>query len=180
MCATNSNMKRLAVALLSAAAVAGCGTLHAPRGSVPEAQQAGSTAFGGWARVAYDEGGERRTREGELIAVGPDTLWLMQSAPLAIPVAQIVRAEVTGFDSRPGNVIAAAGLGVLTTLSNGAFLVFTAPAWLITGAVASSSQARLSRIEARVPNLAPLAHYARFPQGLPPDVDLTTLRPRQP
>jgi hypothetical protein len=180
MCATNSNMKRLAVALLSAAAVAGCGTLHAPRGSVPDAQNAGSTAFGGWARVAYDEGGERRTREGELIAVGPDTLWLMQSAPLAIPVAQIVRAEVTGFDSRPANVIAAAGLGVLTTLSNGVYLIFTAPAWLITGAVASSSQARLSRVEARVPNLAPLAHYARFPQGLPPDVDMTTLRPRQP
>lgn len=180
MCAIRSNTKRLAVALLAAAAVAGCGTLHAPRGSVPDAQRAGSTAFGGWARVAYHADGQPRDAEGELIAVGRDTLWLMQSAPLAIPVAQVVRAEVTGFDSRPGQVIAVAGLGVLTTVSNGYFLIFTAPAWLVTGVLASSSQARLSRVEARVPDLAPLAHYARFPQGLPPGVDVTTLRPRQP
>lgn len=180
MCATSSNTKRLAVALIAATAVAGCGTLHAPRGSVPDAQGAGSTAFGGWARVVYLADDEPRDAEGELIAVGRDTLWLMQSAALAIPVAQVVRAEVTGFDSRPGQVVAAAALGLASTVSNGYFLVFSAPAWLITGAVASSSQARLSRVEARVPNLAPLAHYARFPQGLPPGLDVTTLRPRQP
>jgi hypothetical protein len=166
--------------LLIAMTLGACGRLHAPRGTVPRPEAARTEAFGGWARVVVAAGDAVTHQQGELIAVGADTLWLLRpDGPLAVPTQAIQRAEVTGFDSAPGAVVGATALGILSTISNGAFLLLTAPAWLITGAVASSTQASASRLEVRG-DLAPLALFARFPQGLPPGLDLATLQPRPP
>jgi hypothetical protein len=81
--------------------------------------------------ITYVADGRARTVEGELIAISPDTVWLLRPAALAIPAGQVTRAEVTGFNSRPGYVIALAAAGSLGTVSNGYFLFFTAPAWMI-------------------------------------------------
>jgi hypothetical protein len=67
---------------------------------------------------------------------------------------------------------------VVSTISNGYLLGITAPLWIITGIVASSNE---SRAPLRgVPPLvwADLAAYARFPQGLPPGIDLGEIRPK--
>jgi hypothetical protein len=168
--------RELLAVLLLAPWLTGCGTMHAPRGTVPAAHAAGSDAWGGWIRVVSVDG---RRDQGELIAVSADSLWLLVGAvPLAIAAERVRSAEVTGWDSRPGDVVGLAALGTLSTISNGAFLLLTAPAWIVTGAVASSAQAAQSRISAGGADLQRLAVYARFPAGLPPGLDLRTLRPR--
>jgi hypothetical protein len=170
---------RLLPWLMLALAVGGCGRVHAPAGAVPRPEAAQADAFGGWARVTHAAGGVQIVTEGELIAVGPDSVWLLRdSGPLAIPTPAIGRIQVTGFDSAPGTVGAATALGVLATVSNGWLLVLTAPAWLITGAVASETQARQSRVLATPQDIDRITLFARFPQGLPPGFDPATLRPR--
>jgi hypothetical protein len=157
----------------------GCARLHAPRGSVPQLPAAQTDAFGGWARVTYAADAGVTLVEGELIAVSPDSLWLLRrEGPLVVAAAAIRQAEVTGYDSKPDQVVLLAAVGFLSTISNGVFLIFTAPAWLITGAAGSSAQARASRRTILGRDLAPLAPFARFPQGIPPRLDLHTLTRR--
>jgi hypothetical protein len=156
----------------------GCGSLRAPRGALPAPAAAQQEAFGGWAVVRHVSGGVQTVSEGELIAVGADTLWLIRGDTLtALPTSYIRHAQVIGYDSRPGTVTAAAALGFVSTISNGAFLILTAPAWLVTGAVGSRAQARYARVIASPPSeLGPLSQYARFPQGLTSEIDRSALR----
>jgi hypothetical protein len=164
--------------LLLLPVLGGCGSLHAPRGVLPKPAAAQQEAFGGWAiiRTAGAVGGQV---EGELIAVSADTVWLFQNAALlAVPAAAILQAQVSGYDSSPGTIVGVAALGVLATLSNGGFLILTAPAWLLTGTLGSHAQARYSRMVAQRAALDALSLYARFPQGMPPGLDRGSLLPR--
>jgi hypothetical protein len=90
----------------------------------------------------------------------------------------VKKGLVARYSSEAGPIAGFAALGVVSTISNGYLLGITAPLWIITGIVASSSE---SRAPLRgVPPLvwADLAAYARFPQGLPPGIDLGEIRPK--
>ncbi len=78
-----------------------------------------------------------------------------------------------------GAVAGWTALGVVSTISNGLLLIFTAPAWIITGTVAGSSESYAP--QGNVPPLrwAELARFARFPQGMPPGLVLNTLKLRR-
>ncbi|MEJ2501978.1 MAG: hypothetical protein P8177_01485, partial [Gemmatimonadota bacterium] len=139
---------------------------------------AGWDARGGWATVRHQVDGAVRTDRGELLAADADGLWLMlDRAATAIPAGTITFAEVTGYDSRPGDVVTVSAIGILATVSNGMFLIFTAPGWILTGTIASRVQDRASGISTVDGSLRSLSLYARFPQGMPPDLDPATLRP---
>ena len=170
---------RNAVLLLSLVSLAACGTTRAPRGWLPRAADAGRDTYGGWVIVEADTGEARWETEGELIAVSADSLWVLgDSLAVAVPAALVSRVRVTGYDAQPRAVTAATAGGVVLTVTNGWFLVFTAPMWLITGTVASHAQARHPVRTATGADLAALAEFARFPQGLPPGLKLDRLRPR--
>jgi hypothetical protein len=90
----------------------------------------------------------------------------------------VKKGLVARYSSEAGPIAGFAALGVVSTISNGYLLGITAPLWIITGIVASSNE---SRAPLRgVPPLvwADLAVYARFPQGLPPGIDLGEIRPK--
>lgn len=156
-----------------------CGTIHAPNEAVRGVDEAGLFPYGGWAiiTVAEDDGGTARL-EGELLAVGPENLWLLQpEGATEIDPRRVVSAEVTGYDSNPNQVSILAVVGTLSTVSNGFGLVLTGPLWLIVGITGSNAQAAASRVRVQDDNLTPLAPFARFPQGMPPDVDPRSLPP---
>ena len=67
---------------------------------------------------------------------------------------------------------------MVTTISNGVFLLLTAPAWLITGLVAAGNESHAPLRDVPPLAWAELAAYARFPQGLPPGIDLAEIRPK--
>ena len=68
------------------------------------------------------------------------------------------------------------GGGSLLTISNGLLLVFTFPLWLIGGTVASVSRSYDPVFTYPGTPLTEFAPYARYPQGLPPDLDRGTIR----
>jgi len=154
-------------------ALVACAGNTAPAGFLVPPRLAQTEAYGGWVGLLVT-GGARV--DGELIAVTADSVWVLGTASVVVPVANVRQGKLTTVQSEVGNVAGATGLGVVSTISNGILLVFTMPLWIIVGTAAGSSQSYAP--ERRVPPLhwAELNGFARFPQGLPDGVSLASLR----
>ena len=167
--------------LVGATVLSACAGNSAPAGFLPSPQAAQSQAWGGWIELQYTQGQSERFVAGELIAVSRDTVWVLgPSGGAVVPTASVRGGQLTGYSAQADKVAGAAFLGTLSTISNGWFLVFTAPLWIITGTVAAANQSHAP--VRRVPPLAwsDLSALARFPQGLPVGVRLEALRSRPP
>jgi len=170
--------ERRVLVSLTSVLLAACATNHAPRGFLLDTREAQSQAVGGWIEVR--SGSEPGAGEvmGELLAATADSLWIMTSArPVVLATAEVTSGRLVGYDAHYGQLATATVLGVLSTISNGAFLVFTAPMWLIGGTLAAASQSRVSLEELPAARWTDLARFARYPQGIPASVDLEALRP---
>ncbi len=154
-------------------ALVACAGNTAPAGFLVPPRLAQTEAYGGWVELLVT-GGARV--DGELIAVTADSVWVLGTASVVVPVASVRQGKLTTTNAEVGNVAGATGLGVVSTISNGILLVFTMPLWIIVGTAAGSSQSYAP--ERRVPPLhwAELNGFARFPQGLPDGVSLASLR----
>jgi len=116
--------------------------------------------------------------QGELLAATTDSLFVL---PLDGPFHAVARPTVTelqltAYDANWGYLGVWTALGTLSTLSHGLFLPLSAPVWIIGGSVATSSQSR--RPVFTNPPLETLRRFARFPQGLPPNLARDQLRPK--
>jgi hypothetical protein len=157
-----------AVAMALAAQVAGCGTgaPHELRRSMEDAKWMATGAF---ARLRLP--GEEQS--GELIAVEPEAFILESGGwPRLIPPQCVQRVELARFEGEKGPILAWGGLGTLSTLSHGAFLVLTGPVWLVSMGIAAGAQASAGILEEPLSKPTPeamerLRKWARFPQGLP-------------
>lgn len=124
---------------------------------------------GGWVVLAR---AGKPALEGELIALGDDVLDVLDHDQLIrVPRVEIASLEVWAWPTSPGAVGVYGGLGTISTISNGVFLVFTAPAWLVTTAITAVHESRASLYRYPGDSWNRLAIWARFPQGLPAGVD---------
>ena len=115
---------------------------------------------------------------GELLAVTRDTLWLAtEGGGRAVSAALISEGRLFGYDSEYGKVVGAAALGTVATISNGAFLIFTAPMWIIGGSATAGGQSKVAVTELPGVSADELRPWARFPAGLPRGFDLAAARP---
>ena len=172
-----SGNSRWLVALATVWFGAACATHSAPVGYLPTTVEAQKEAYGGWVDVRFRTGDGLDRVAGELIAVTEDTLWVKDATGGAvIPTREVVDGQLTSYDSRYGRAATWTVLGVLSTASNGYFLIFTGPMWLIGGSFAASSQSRVPIDDIPPSEWADLAAFARFPQGMPPGVELQALR----
>lgn len=173
-----------ALALVGLLAASACHFPMAPRRWLPPADASVREAFGGWADVMWrPDTGSRRTRirtSGELIAAHDDTLYILRVTGelAALPLAFVLDGSITSYDARTSTMIAWGTLGTLATASHGIVLLLTAPVWIISSSVAASSVSRAARVVIRRGLAERLRPYARFPQGIPAGVDVTTLRPK--
>src|SRR5262245_17441781 len=166
----------LACVLLVAAAC----SPHPPAGSTPEPEQAVNEVCGGWVHCE-DLEGKWLPDTGELLAVGADTLWLYSDSAggvRAMPLATIGRAEVYWYDRDTEIIGLWTTLGVISTLSHGVGLVFSAPVWLAFGLAAAGTDLAASRVQIDSPDFGRLRPYARFPAGWPPGLEWRRVEPR--
>lgn len=169
--------RRRLIVILAGLAGSGCAVSTAPHGYLPAPAQAAREVRGGWVEVdRYGSDGTTRL-EGELIAVTADSLWILDASGLSsVPTDVVGGGQLTWYDSEAGRVAGLSLLGTVSTASNGVFLVFTAPMWIIGGSIASGVQSQLPRERIPAGSWAELAAYARFPAGMPPGVELRGLR----
>jgi hypothetical protein len=174
MCAVSPPGWVSAALALSCAACAGN---TAPKGWLPEPEQSQAEAYGGWIQVIHMEGQAQRSTEGELIAVSADSIWVLnQNYAVAIPTASVKDGKLTAYAARKGRLATWTGLGAVATVSNGAYLIFTAPMWIIGGSVATAGETRAPQRKAPPLSWPELAPYARFPLGIPEGIELGGLK----
>jgi hypothetical protein len=185
--------KRAAAALLAVPALVcsyGCATNPIPPQHPVSQEEAISSGKGAYARV---EMGTRQLFMGELIAAADRRLWILtDQGTLRIVPFQDVREVTLGVHDNHADVYALwTVLGSLSTISHGAFLVFTLPLWLVSGISSASLESHRGLFEcpSDTPSPPPIsmetcltstAAFARFPPGLPPGVGVDQLMGRAP
>jgi len=175
---------RLSRALPLAAALTACATTSAPPHFLPEPEIAGREVHGGWleVRVADPSGAELRLA-GELLAITADSVWLTTrpdsladaNSGFVIARSAVRSAKLTWWSAEPGtgNLGVDTILGTLSTISNGFVLILTAPAWVLTGSIASATYTFAPRtgLEPSNPDAPDLRSLSRFPAGMPTGLD---------
>ena len=166
-----------AAALVAALLVGGCASNTAPPGWLPTPAEAAGDGYGGWIDVTWHDGRHDSRTDGELIAVNSDSVWILgQDGRRIIPTTAVQRGKLTAYDAKTGGLAIWTLLGTLSTISNGFYLLATAPTWIIGGSLATGSQSR-APVRSHPPrSWAELAAFARFPAGLPGAVDFQHLR----
>ena len=155
--------------------VSGCFRTTAPKGWLPTAEKAQQDAYGGWIKLDFTTGVTPNTVHGELIAATSDSVHVLSSDSLVVvPTASVIAGTLTAYDAQHGALRWWTVLGGLSTLSHGFGLVLSAPVWAVAGSMATASGSKAPRVESTDPTL--LRMYARFPQGLPPGLDVRSLR----
>jgi hypothetical protein len=156
--------------------LAGCGQVPGARVS-PTVDAAAFIARGGWVEAEMASG--RFTVRGELLAVTRDSLYVLPAntpdaggRARAIGFRQVRSGSVTKYRPDLGLVDAWGVGGTLSTISHGYYLVFTAPMWMLTGGISHANTASEAKIEFAAGDRRhrELAAWARFPQGLPPEL----------
>lgn len=180
------------ISLIAQLGLAACASNSAQRGFLPNPDEAQTSIRGGWVVVDVRTTPISQQRvSGELLAITSESLWVLGRGGTGYVFS---RRDVTGYLSRyapqSGVVAGVTALGVLSTISNGWFLVFTTPAWIITGISAAAHDSYAARssidVEGSEPSLAAvrdrgLAAFSRFPQGMPRGMDSAYTRlPKRP
>jgi len=164
--------QRVIGALWLLAMAGGCFRTTAPSSFLPTAPEAARDGYGGWIRIRNLNDSQI---EGELLAATPDTLHVLSFGGwVAMPVNQMRVATLTAFKVPLGPIVTWGALGGLSTLSHGFVLILTAPAWILTSSLAGADASRAPRVQTVDP--AKLVPFARFPQGLPADINRLTIR----
>jgi hypothetical protein len=178
-------MRSRSVAWIAAAVVAvvaGCASAPpGPEGWLPAAQEVPASPYGGWIEVEYVAADAERHRvEGELLAIQGGNLCLVDAGtPRCVPLDSVTTAKLGYYDPNASAIGEIAFFGVLSTISNGGFLILTAPAWIVVGAGASASRAGEATLKSKYADWDEFRMYARFPRGMPsgfvPGADLQPL-----
>ena len=160
----------------------GCASTTVPFHWLPTAPQLQSQAYGGWIQVDYlSESNSNEYIDGELIALDEQSVIIMSyRGPLKISTPRITKARLVRYDTKIGNMGGLILLGTLSTISHGFYLVLTAPVlWILGGSATTGARSFEAIIDFPKKPLDSFKPYARFPQGLPTDVDLATLKPKK-
>jgi len=173
----------------------GCAVSHAPSQWLSYAEEAQREAWGGWMEMQRQDPDSLRSVHGELLAISDDSVYTLSGTTItASALARVPRGTLEAYDSRSGDVARISFAGTLLSVTTGWGLFIIAPAWAIVGSISGSvlshqgkhevKQATVRRgddpnalreVQAAWRDLRP---YARFPQGLPPGLDRTSLHER--
>ena len=150
--------------------MANCASTNTPHHWLNEPRETALDVYGGWIDV--------RSRgsqiAGELIAISEDTVFVANTMLHAVASEDIVSARLVIYDAAGMGWIVFGG--TLSTISNGLFLIFTAPMWLIGGPIAAISRSYEPIVDYPQKSLEHFKPFARFPQGLPSGVDRDAIR----
>jgi hypothetical protein len=161
--------------LLASLTAGGCFYTTAPPRWLPRPEEAQREAHGGWMRVEYRVDSSVKVIEGELIAAATDSVYVLGPDTLVVlPTAAVSKGTLTAYDVGLDKLVMWTILGTLSTASHGYFLVLTGPLWILAGTASAASASKDPRVQSTDPPL--IQKFARFPQGLPGDLDRRTLR----
>lgn len=107
--------------------------------------------------------------DGELLAVGPDFLYVMMKKEkiFRAPRRWVRAVHIWLYRSPWGGLLGWTGLGAAASISHGGFMMFTIPTWILASAIITPLVAYEGRLKFTQKTLGKLFQYARFPAGIP-------------
>lgn len=148
-------------------------------------EQTQSSAYGGWLQVVHKFDRTKIYGYGELIAVHSDSLFWMEDNHLrSLARTDIRKAQVFTYRSQHGALAAWTVLGTLSTASHGFILIISAPAWILFGSITTGAVSHEpivgynapDRYEPSMSDWLRMSKYARYPQGIPADLDRSLIK----
>lgn len=153
-----------------------CASTNAPMGWLVKPESVPTDTYGAWIKIRTHHG----LISGELISLMNDTVFVADTAALhGVASADIISARLATYNAAHSNIGAFAFFGTISTISNGAFLIFTAPMWIIGGTIASIIRSYEPIIDYPKRPLTDFSPYARYPQGLPSGLQRNDIRMKQ-
>ncbi|HZH74225.1 MAG TPA: hypothetical protein VFD91_17140 [Mariniphaga sp.] len=172
--------------LLSSFLYFGCAASNAPSNWLPETEQVPGDAFGGWlAIITYPDtivSEKWMQYGGEFIASDSENVYLLYDTVYVIPKITILKAALELDKKNTSSYTFWTFGGTLSTITNGAFAIITAPFWLVTGIPATIDESNRDTYSSENPDSSywkSIQKFARFPQGLPANVNLKNLKPKK-
>jgi len=163
-------MRRAGLALVAVVALTGC--VH---GGIDRSVSHGSPAHAALEDVPVNgfpvevELHEGKSVEGELLAVDDTTVTVLtKTGTRWIAKNEVSRVSVKLYPSHAWELVGWTAAGVVSTLSHGFWLIFTAPAWLVVGLPTAAGSAASNHLHVEEGDAVYLWQFARFPAGLPP------------
>jgi hypothetical protein len=158
----------LVVAVSVALATSGCSGAPNPDPRQPSLEDIQRSGLGGWVQITTIYG---VYLEGELISVEGPTVRIFPAG--ASGIVSLTKAEIA--NGRLFRYVSDTGfggwgvIGTISTLSHGAWLIFSAPIWMIWTGITTSSEGNhvISDLKPGAENWAEVSRWARFPQGMP-------------
>lgn len=150
-----------------------CATSYAPSDWLPGTDDVATETYGGWITLtAATLDNKLFEYSGELIAIDTNSVYILYDSLYQLP-KNCIHSSVLEIDERntPEYSLWVIG-GTLSTISNGKFLLITAPLWLLLGIPATVGESFRDYYESEQPDTnywESITKFARFPQGLPPD-----------
>ena len=160
-----------------------CQNSMIPRAYMPDPSMAGKSVAGSWIVITIQQDlqlSPQAEMSGELIAIENDTLFLLtDSAFLRIRQGTVSTAVLFPFRPQSKAIFVITGLSLLPTLIGaiirpdpGAALLIVGIPLVVTGTLMGMSEhyGNVMRYPQKY-SLNDLGRFARFPQGMPPDLD---------
>ncbi len=147
----------------------------APR-YVPKLEEVPFSAYGSHIEVQQIKGSQI---EGELIAVEDSALVLLTGAESAKQLQELPFNNISKFKltyAQPQSYAWTIPVYTLSTASHGLFAIFTAPINIAVTSVVTSRGVNAFTYNEKVMEYKELRQFARFPQGIPPNVDRASIR----
>lgn len=142
---------------------------------LPEAEEIAINEFGSYITVNLLAG---QDIEGELITIDNSTLNVLTKENESNQLRSIAMADVKSFKlmyAQPKKYGWTIPVSALVTLSHGYFAVFTAPINLIVTSITTVRGANAFTYTEKSMSWEDLKMFARFPQGLPPNIEMENL-----
>ena len=119
---------------------------------------------------AFGRDARRYNVSGELLAVDPANIWVLEPANVVtgVPRDDLLDVKIELYDSGSDVSVVWTVIGAASTLSHGVLLIVTGPVWIVTGTAASFGASQANNLYVPPEQAGDLYQFARFPQGLPP------------
>jgi hypothetical protein len=168
-----------ACALVVGLGLIGCASSRAPSGWLDRPEDLTRSAYGGW--VTIEPARDRRSApvEGELLAVGTESVYVMGARGFeAVSRAEMRSARLEVYRAQTGSAAGMAALGTIVSLSHGIGFIVSGPVWILCGSITAGAVSREPLHDVSGTTWEGVSKYARFPAGLPPGIDRDALLPK--
>ena len=167
--------------------IIGCATTYAPEAYLPDTDDVQTETYGGWITLVTmpdSLSSEEKWMQysGEFISLDEENVYLLYDSLYRIPKIKIYSSIIELDEKNSTEYGLWTAGGTAATISNGWFLILTAPLWLLGGIPATVGESVRDRYETEYPDSVywmNVQKFARFPQGLPENVQLKELKQKE-